>query len=176
MNAKVNRIKTLHHGRVFKLVSENVTLSNGVQTDMDIIRHPGAAAIVPMLSNQELMMIKQYRHAIGKYIWEIPAGTLNQNESPIACAKREIVEEIGYSANEWEKLGEIIPVPGYSDERIHVFLATDLHPSKQNLDDDEVLEVVSVKFNDAMGMIYDGQIQDSKTITSLFLTSRTLDM
>ena len=174
MSAKVNRSITLRQGKVFKMVSENVTLENGVSVDMDIIHHPGASAIVPV-SDDTVVLIKQYRHAIGDYIWEIPAGTLDPNETVIECAKRELIEETGYSAHVWQKLGEITPVPGYSDERIHLFLASELVTAKQNLERDELLYVHEVRFKDAMDMIYKGEIQDSKTICGLFMAIHSLE-
>lgn len=169
MSAKVNTRVTAYQGRVFKLVTENITLANGISLDMDIIRHPGAAAIIPFIRSDTVLLIKQYRHAVGGYIWEIPAGTLDMGETAIACAKRELIEETGYAGDEWQKLGEITPVPGYSDERIYVFLSTSLVHAGQKLDKDEMLDVHEVKFNDAIKMIYQGEIQDSKTICGLFL-------
>jgi len=169
MNTKINRHVTLHEGRIFRLVRENVTLENGVTIDLDIIRHPGASAIVPLTENKTLLMIKQYRHAVGDFIWEIPAGTLDSNETPLECAKRELVEETGFSANTWRKLGETTPLPGYSDERIHIFFATDLAPARQNLDLDEILHVHEVRLDDALAMIHSGEIQDGKTISGLFM-------
>ena len=174
MSVKVNTIKTIHNGRIFKVVSENITFPNGLSSNMDIIRHPGAAAIVPLADNDSIILLKQYRHAIGGYIWEIPAGTLEENETPERCAQRELVEEAGWSANNWTKLGEIISVPGYSDERIHLFLATDLELAAQNLDQNEILDVYEIKLSDALDMIYNGKIQDGKTIAGLFLTEKYL--
>ncbi len=171
MSAIINSSKTIYTGRVFKLASDNITLSNGVNLDIDIIRHPGASAIVPLLSQNAVILIKQYRYAAGGYIWEIPAGTLNPGESPLECAKRELIEETGYRADKMEKLTEIVPVPGYSDERIHIFLATDLSPAKQNLDRDEMLNVHEVKMEAALEMIAKGEIIDSKTISGLYLAS-----
>ena len=89
MSATINSHATLHQGRVFNLINENYTLDNGVTSDMDFIQHPGAAAMVPMLNQREVVLIKQYRHAIREFIWEIPAGTLDPRETPINCAKRE---------------------------------------------------------------------------------------
>ncbi|QTA87448.1 NUDIX domain-containing protein [Desulfonema magnum] len=169
MSAKVNKRTTLHQGRVFKIVTENITLSNGVTIDMEIVHHPGASAIVPLSDRGTVIMVRQYRHAIGDYIWEIPAGTLGPEEAPLACAKRELTEETGFSANNWQKLGEITPIPAYSDERIHLFLATDLSPAEQNLDEDEILNVHEIKFDEAMEMVYKGKIQDSKSISGLFM-------
>jgi ADP-ribose pyrophosphatase len=156
-------------------MNENYTLDNGVTSDMDFIRHPGAAAMVPMLNNREVVLIKQYRHAIREFIWEIPAGTLDTNESPITCARRELIEETGYSATDWHQLGIITPLPGCSDERIHIFLALDLKPAEQNLDDDEMINVHKINLNEAMQMILAGEISDGKTISGLFLASHWLN-
>jgi len=175
MSGKTLGCETLHKGRVFSLVRERVALENGIAVDLDIIRHPGAAAMVPLTENRTLMMIRQYRHAVGGFVWEIPAGTLNPEETPLECAKRELVEEIGYSACTWHKLGEITPVPGYSDERIHVFCATGLSPAVQHLDKDEILHVHEIGFEEALKMVERGEICDAKTISGLFLTKVRLD-
>jgi 8-oxo-dGTP pyrophosphatase MutT (NUDIX family) len=175
MIAKINKTVTLSQGRVFDFRRENVTLENGVTVDLDIVRHPGASAIVPLFPDDTVILIKQYRHAIGNFIWEIPAGTLDPDETPIECAKRELIEESGFSANTWQRLGEIIPVPGYSDERIHIFLATDLLPSNQDLDEDEMLDIHKVKRVEAVRMIHKGLIQDAKTISGLFLAAHWLE-
>jgi len=169
MTTTINSRTTLHHGRVFNLIRENVTLDNGVTTDMEFVEHPGATAVIPMLNESRVLLLKQYRHSLRKYIWEIPAGTLDPQESIMNCAKRELIEETGYSAHQWQKLGEITPVPGYSDERIHIFLATDLQPAEQNLDTDEIINVHDVGFSEAIEMIKTGEIQDAKSITGLFL-------
>jgi 8-oxo-dGTP pyrophosphatase MutT (NUDIX family) len=174
MPTKVNNRTTLHRGRVFKLVRENVTLANGVTVDLDMIRHPGASAMIPMADKNTVILIKQYRHAVGEFIWEIPAGTLDPGETPFECAKRELIEETGFSANVWQKMGEITPVPGYSDERIHIFLAASLVRAKQNLDRDEMLNVHSVSVDDAIEMIHQGKIQDGKTIAGLFMATHWL--
>jgi ADP-ribose pyrophosphatase len=167
--AKVNAIQPIHEGRVFRLQKENITLPNGVTLNIDIIRHPGASAIVPMSDEGEVVLIRQYRHATGGFIWEIPAGTLEKGEPPLACARRELVEETGFSAQVFYKLGEIVPVPGYSDERIHLFMAKGLRPASQNLDRDELLDVHKVPFNEAINMIKRGEIVDGKSIAGLLL-------
>jgi len=169
MPATINSQTTLHRGRVFRLVNEKYTLETGVTSDMDFIQHPGAAAMVPMLNQKNVVLIKQYRHAIREFIWEIPAGTLVPRESPIKCARRELIEEIGYSADDWHQLGAITPLPGYTDERIHIFLASGLKPAKQDLDADELLNVHKMELNQAIQMIVSGDIQDGKTISGLFL-------
>ncbi len=169
MSFKVNSSVSVYQGNVFRLLRENVTLGNGVTIDLDIIHHPGASAIVPVSHRNEVVLIKQYRHAIGDFIWEIPAGTLNEDETPLECAKRELTEETGFSTDIWQPLGEITPVPGYSDERIYIFLATNLVPAKQNLDKDEILDVYEIGLDNAIEMIYKGLIQDGKTIAGLFM-------
>lgn len=174
MTTTVNRRTLLYKGRVFRLVRENVTLDNGVSTDLDYIEHPGAAAIVPLITADEVVLIKQYRHALKRHIWEIPAGTLDPQEEVAACARRELAEETGYSAAEWRKLGEITPVPGYSDERIHLFLASKLSPAQQKLDPDEVLAIHRVTLARALEMIAEGDIQDAKSICGLLLAQKWL--
>jgi len=169
MTAKINNRTTIHQGQVFSLVRENVTLDNGVTTDVDFVEHPGATAIIPMLSDSRVLLLKQYRHSLREYIWEIPAGTLDPGEEVLDCAKRELIEETGYSAEQWQKLGEITPVPGYSDERIHIYLATDLQPATQDLDRDEIIKVPTVRFSEAVEMIKNGDIQDAKSISGLLM-------
>ncbi len=169
--AKTKKAETIYKGRIFRLVKEDVQLQNGVETQLDIIRHPGAAAIVPAYGYDKIILIKQYRHAIGEYIWEIPAGTFDKNEDPLECAKRELLEETGFRAEFWEKLGVITPVPAYSDERIHVYFAANLIQETQNLDKDEVLEVHKLKVTDVLEMIRKGEIKDSKTIASIFMAT-----
>ena len=171
MRVKVNKKKRIHQGRVFDFFKENITLENNVTTDLEIIRHPGAAAIVPAYKNDRVILIKQYRHAVGDYIWEIPAGALDADETPLECAQRELSEETGYSASIWQDMGVITPLPAYSDEQIHMFLAINLTPSKQSLDKDEVLSVHEIMVPKALQMIYRGEIQDAKTIAGLFMTT-----
>lgn len=175
MGAIVRNVKTLHRGRVFTLTSEEISLSNGNDTAIDIIRHPGASAIVPINEAGEVILLRQYRHAVSDTIWEIPAGTFNGKEDPLDCAHRELTEETGFEAASWRKLGEITPVPGYSDERIHLFLATELAQASQHLDPDEVLAICPVDFKKAIKMIRTGEIGDAKTIAGLFLAMPWID-
>ncbi len=165
----VHSRETVYKGRVFSVVREQVTLPTGKTATLDVVRHPGASAVLPMRDDNTVILLHQYRRAVGGYIWEIPAGTLEENEAPLSCAQRELVEETGFSAGSWEKLGEIVPVPGYSDERIHLFLAKDLSPAQQNLDKDEVLDVHQMPLQKVLEMIRTGEIQDSKTINGLLM-------
>jgi ADP-ribose pyrophosphatase len=172
---RVHKIREIHAGKVFKLVQEELTLPNGYTTSLEVIHHPGAAAVVALGEEGKVLLLKQYRYAVKAHIWEIPAGTLSAGEEPLECARRELAEETGYLASEFQFLGQIVPVPGYSDERIHIFLAKGLTPSQQHLDQDEVLEVHSVPFAQALEMVQTGQIQDAKTIVGLSLARMALE-
>jgi ADP-ribose pyrophosphatase len=169
---KVNHRTVVRTGRVFDFTVENVTFSGGLTLDLEVIRHPGASAVVALTVDCQVLMLRQYRHAIGHYIWEIPAGTFSGREEPLACARRELIEETGYRAASWEPMGAVTPLAGYSDERIHLYLARELAPAEQNLDPDEILEVHHVPLAEVSRMIADGRIEDAKTIAALF---RTLD-
>ena len=171
MSVKVHEITSLYNGKIFNVALEKVTLPNGVTKDREVVRHPGAAAMVPLLDDGNVVLVKQYRHAVNNYLWEIPAGTLEPDEEPMACAERELVEETGYEATNFDKLTEILPAPGYTDEHIHIFLATGLTLAEQRLEDDEVLTVQPTPFDKAIEMIKTGEIQDAKTIVGLLLTS-----
>lgn len=172
--AVCNRSTLIRKGRVFDFYAESVTLPNDVTLEMEIIRHPGAAAIVPVLADRRVLLIQQYRHAVGGFIWEIPAGTMDPGEAPLSCARRELVEETGYSARHFEKLAEITPLPAYSDERIHLFIATGLDKAAQDLDADELLYVHAIGYRRCFDMIASGEIQDAKTISALQLAAGRL--
>jgi ADP-ribose pyrophosphatase len=171
MSLKVHNITNLYNGKIFNVALEKVTLPNGVIKDREVVRHPGAAAMVPLLDDDNVVLVKQHRHAVNDYLWEIPAGTLEPHEEPVACARRELIEETGYEAKDLDKLTEILPAPGYTDERIHIFLATGLTLTEQRLEDDEVLTVQPTPFDKAIEMIKTGEIRDAKTIVGLLLTS-----
>jgi 8-oxo-dGTP pyrophosphatase MutT (NUDIX family) len=175
MTIIINRTDSIYKGKSLELVRETVTLPQGTTSTIDIIRHLGAAAIIPFLDRDTIILLEQYRHAIGDYIWEIPAGTLNADETPLECAKRELTEETGYSSDAWRWLGEIIPVPGYSNERIHIFTAACLVPQEQNPDSDEIFRVHRVSLPDALAMIRNGTIKDGKTICGLAMASHMFD-
>lgn len=150
-----------------RLVSEDVTLPNGRSTRLDIIRHPGASAIVPFLSDDEVLLIQQYRHAAGGTIWEVPAGKLDPGEGPEACALRELEEETGYQAGSLVSLGSILTTPGFTDERIHLFEAVDLEATVQRLEGDEVIELVPMTLSAALNLVWTGQMVDAKSAIAL---------
>ena len=146
---------------------ETVTLPNGATVDLEIIRHPGAVAVVPLKADGTVLLIRQYRHAAGGYIYEVPAGKLDPGEEPRHCAARELEEEVGHRASSLSHLLSFYTTPGFTDEVIHLFLATGLTPGTQNLEHDEVLEVVEMPLEQAMRHIADGTIRDAKTIIGL---------
>jgi ADP-ribose pyrophosphatase len=159
--------KNIFNGKVITLNIDTVTLPNGVTTDLEIVRHPGAAAVVPMKDDETVILIKQFRHAAGGFIYEIPAGKLHPGEDPRDCAVRELEEEIGYRAGNLTLLSSIFTAPGFTDEVIHIYRATELSRGRQNLDRDEVLEVVEVSLQEAIEMMPAGKIRDAKTMVGL---------
>ena len=159
--------KQIYKGRVVTLNIETVALPNGVTVDLETIRHPGASAVVPLKDDGTVVLIRQFRHAAGGFIYEIPAGKLNPGEDPLSCAARELEEEIGYRASSFALLSSILTAPGFADEVIHVYKATGLIPGRQQLDRDEVLEVIEMPLAEAIRKIEDGTIRDSKTIVGL---------
>ncbi|GEM_PF-353074 len=169
VSSRCQESNIIHTGRVFALYRDRVRLPNGIETSLDIIRHPGAAAIVPITDQGNVLLIRQYRYAVKDTIWEIPAGTVEPGESPLVCAQRELGEEIGVAAAKWHKLGEIMPLPAYSDEVIHLYCAKDHTPVQQHLDPDEILEIHEFSFNETLEMIKTGVIRDAKTISGLMM-------
>lgn len=140
------------------------TLPNGYRASFEIIKHPGAALVVPFLSKDKVILLRQLRPVIDSYIYELPAGTLDKNESPLSCAKREIIEETGYSAKKFTKLGEIYPVPGYSTEKIVIFKAEGLRKEERILEQDEVIEHFISDRKNIKKLFISGKIIDAKTI------------
>ena len=161
--------KNLYTGKVVTLNIETVALPNGLTIELEVVRHPGAAAVVPITEDGSVVLIRQFRHAAGGFIYEIPAGKLHSGEDPRSCATRELEEEIGYKPGQLMLLSSIFTAPGFTDEVIHVFKATGLTKGRQHLDRDEVLEVVEVSLEEAIGMIRAGTIRDAKTIVGLQL-------
>ena len=161
--------KHIFSGKVVTLDIDTVTLPNGVTIDLEIVRHPGAAAVVPLRENGTVVLIKQFRHAAGGFIYEIPAGKLYRGEDPMHCASRELEEEIGYVAGRLERLTSILTAPGFTDEVIHIYKATGMRAGRQQLDRDEVLEVLEIPLEETIKMIEAGTIRDAKTIVGLQL-------
>ncbi len=159
--------RDIYRGRIVWLRLEEVTLPNGLTIELEVVRHAGASAIVPLDESGQVTLIHQFRYAAGGYIWEIPAGILKPGEAPHACAARELREEVGLTAAELTPLGSVLTAPGFCDERIHLFLARQLSPAPQELDADEVLSVRSMPLAEALSMVQSGAIDDAKTIAGL---------
>jgi 8-oxo-dGTP pyrophosphatase MutT (NUDIX family) len=147
---------------------ETASLPGGVQVELAVIRHPGASAIVALDASGNVAMLSQYRHAVGGWMWEVPAGCRNAGEQPLDCARRELGEEAGVAAARWDHLGGIITIPSFCDERIELFLARELSKGAGALDHDEVIRVERVPFDETFVMIRRGEIVDAKTIAALF--------
>lgn len=166
---KNEKTQTLWHGKVFDFSREEIILPNGRHTVIEAIHHPGSSAVVPVLENESVLLIRQYRPAIRDFIWEIPSGTMLPEENPLECARRELREECGFLGKKFEKFGEILVAPWYSNERIYLFMATELIPCGQKLDEDEVLTTHPLLFDQAVAMIDKGEIQDAMTIIGIKL-------
>ena len=163
--------RRVQRGAQFELVTELVELPNGRYVDLDLVRHPGAAAVVPFLDRDRILMIRQYRYAIGGEILEIPAGKLDSGETPEDCAARELLEETGYRAGRLEKLGAIWTSPGFTDEVIHLFSAFDLEAAKQQLEPDEIIELIPMPLTEALDTMRRSAIFDGKSATALLLAA-----
>ncbi|CUS33281.1 ADP-ribose pyrophosphatase [Candidatus Nitrospira nitrosa] len=159
--------RNIYTGKVITLNVDTVQLPNGVTVDLETIRHPGAAAVVPVKADGTVVLVRQFRHAAGGFIYEIPAGKLAPGEEPLQCAARELEEEVGYRASTFELLSSIFTAPGFADEVIHVYRATGLTKGRQQLDRDEVLDVIEMPLSEAITKIADGTIRDAKTIVGL---------
>ncbi|MET0293118.1 MAG: NUDIX hydrolase [Steroidobacteraceae bacterium] len=169
------RIETKFRGRVVTVNVETVTLPNGARAALDVVHHPGGAAIVALDSQQRVCVLRQYRHAAGGWIWELPAGKLEPPEPPAICAQRELIEEAGRTAAQWESLGTYFSSPGVFTERIHLFLARGLSEVDAALEEHEVLEVHWIPLREAWSQAVDGRIEDGKTLVGLLRAVARLD-
>jgi ADP-ribose pyrophosphatase len=162
----------VYDGRVVKLDVDTVAAPDGSEMTLEMIRHAGAAAIVPLVSDPDaedptVLLIRQFRYATGGTIWEIPAGVLESNESPEECAHRELLEEVGATAEDMSPLTTIYTTPGFTDEQIHLFLATGLRVEETRHEPDEFIEVEPRPLSTVLEMIRDGEIVDAKSIAGL---------
>ena len=158
----------MYDGRVIDLDVDTVRFPNGTVGDLEMIRHPGASAVVPFLSDPaggdpEILLIRQYRYAAEQYLYEVPAGRLDPGEEPAACARRELREETGCEAERVEHLITIFTTPGFTDERIHLFMAVGLTRGEVAREADEFIEVETMPLSQALSLIERGVIQDAKT-------------
>jgi 8-oxo-dGTP pyrophosphatase MutT (NUDIX family) len=154
-------------GRVIDVSSERLKYSNGREYDIDFVRHPGAAAVVAVDAQDRLCVVRQYRHGIADFLWEIPAGKLDRGEAPEVCAVRELAEETGVTARRWSSLGLYLPAPGIFTEVIHLFLAQELEVGTARPDADEELQIEWLPFREAFERVARGDWNDGKTAMAL---------
>ena len=166
--------ETLAQGDFLTIKKDIVSLANGNISQREYVMHPGAVVIVPLLANGNVLLERQFRYPLQQVFIELPAGKIDPDEDVLKTGQRELLEETGYSAQKWVKLGVQHPCIGYSNEVIHVYLATNLAAGRHQRDEDEMLEVFDVKLEQCLEMIQNQEITDSKTIVALFLADKYL--
>ena len=166
----------IYMGRIVKLFKDTVRFPDGSTGQLDVVRHAGASAIVPFLTDPasddpQLLLVKQYRYAAGGFIYEIPAGMLDAGEDPLHCAHRELKEETGCTARKMEHLMTLLTTPGFTDERISIYLATGLERGDTAHESDEFMTIETVSLSAALGLIQKGEIQDGKTALGILFAA-----
>ena len=166
----------MYRGRVIEVSTERLRYANGREYDLDFVRHPGAAAVVAVDSAQRVCLVRQYRHGVLDFLWEIPAGKLDGGEAPAICAVRELAEETGVTAQRLTPLGLYIPAPGIFNELIHLYLARDLVLGSPTPDADEELELQWLPLQEAIGLVLRGEWSDGKTALGLLRAQYQLQL
>ena len=166
----------IYSGRVISLDVDRVRFPDGSEGELEMVRHPGASAVVPFLTDPvgddpQILLIRQYRYAAGAFVYEIPAGRLDAGEDPLECARRELLEETGCTAERVEPLISIYTTPGFTDERIHLFIATGLVLGEVKHEPDEFIELQPTMLSDALQLIERGEIVDGKTLVALLFAA-----
>ena len=161
--------RRVYAGRVVGLNIESLTLPNGEYQELEIVRHPGGAAVVALDEEQRVCLLRQFRHAAGGWLWELPAGKLEKEEEPQTTASRELAEEAGLRAGHWQQLGTVLTTPGFCDEKIHLYLARQLVPVTAHPERDEVIEIHWLTIGRAIELVRNGTIHDAKTMLGLLL-------
>lgn len=155
--------KTVFEGKILTVREDSVLLPSGHTATREVIEHNGGSCVAALTPDNRLLMVRQFRYAAGKALWEIPAGKLEKGEDPLVCAARELEEETGYKAKTLEPLGHFYPTPAYCQEVIYMYYTTSISPSAQHLDEDEFVEVAAIPFEEVLAMIDRGEITDGKT-------------
>lgn len=163
----IEKVTPVFTGRVVQLNVEQVRLPNDHVATLEIVHHPGGAAVVALDDANRVCLVRQYRHAVGGYIWEFPAGKIDNKEPPLQTAQRELEEEAGRRAREWRSLGDYLSSPGILTEVVHLFLATGLTEVASRLEESEVLETHWLSFEQAMRMAHSGELRDGKSLAAL---------
>jgi ADP-ribose pyrophosphatase len=165
--------RVVHRGRSITVAVEDVVLPNGRRVSLDMVHHPGASAVVPFEDADTVLLIRQFRHAAGGFILEVPAGKLD-GDAPEVCARKELAEEAGRRAGRLVHLSSIFTTPGFTDEVIHLYAAFDLTPVPQQLEHDEIIEVVPTPLARALELVFSGELRDAKSALALLLAARRL--
>lgn len=167
LNEKIINSEILFEGSFLKMDRLTVILPDGKEATRDVVRHPGAVAVVAMVDDENIIVVEQFRAALNKTLIEIPAGKLEKGEDPLECAKRELEEETGFIPGEIEYLGKIATGPGFTDEIIYIYKASDLVKGTKGGDEDEFIDIKTISLENLKKMIRDGEIIDAKTISSI---------
>lgn len=167
MIEKLKKKNKIYEGKAVDFYCDEVELPNGQTATREYLGHPGAAAVLPFIDKENIVLVKQYRYPIGKETLEIPAGKIDKGETPLECVKRELKEETGFTAKNLEKLISFYPTTAFSNEELHIFAAFGLNSGKQHLDKDEFVSKLIVNFREAVKMVKSGEIMDSKTVIAL---------
>lgn len=157
----------VYDGKIVKVYRDNVELADGHKSFREVVRHSGGVVIAAFRDENTILLVKQYRYPIAKTVLELPAGKLEKGEDPFEAAKRELEEETGYCANKWTDLGYINTSPGFSDEKLYLYLAHDLEFTQCHPDDGEIIQAFEYKYEDVLEMIENGEISDAKTICGI---------
>lgn len=166
--------RTVFEGSFLRVSRAEVELPNGSHCTLDVIRHPGASAVVPFLDEDRVLLLRQFRYAAGGWLYEVPAGKLDPGESPETCARRELEEEAGQRAGRLVPFGSIWTTPGFTDERIHLFAAFELEGVEQRLGQDEVIELVPMALDEAVERVFAGELPDAKSALAILHAARHL--
>ncbi|HOJ87841.1 MAG TPA: NUDIX hydrolase [Pseudothermotoga sp.] len=169
LSEKLLESQQIFKGKILTVKVDQVLLQNGYRSTREVVFHPGAVAVLPILQDGSVILVKQFRYPVGTELLEVPAGKLDENESPEECASRELEEETGFKALKMEYVGYIYTTPGFSNEKIYLYLAQDLVKTEQNLDQDEILKVEILRPSEVLVKCLDGQIVDAKTLSLVFL-------
>ncbi|MEW6182011.1 MAG: NUDIX hydrolase [Bacillota bacterium] len=165
----------VYSGKIINVRVDTVLLPDGRTGTREVVEYAGAVAVVALTDDKEVVMVRQYRHPVGKVLVEIPAGKIEETEDPETSARRELIEEAGIRARSWRCLGRFYSTPGFTSEMMHLYLVRDLSFHQQETDEDEFVEVVRIPFPKALEMVYKGEICDAKSICGLLWSSKVLE-